>query len=68
MSELKAKPGCCEEAHPASHDFYIPCNAPATCEVFHARDERSYRMCEPCGWHNTKNRGGVYVNSKEQAK
>src|ERR1700679_3679500 len=29
LMELKARIHCCEEASPMSHNFYIPCNAPA---------------------------------------
>ena len=58
LPELKAEPGCCEEASPASRDFYIPCNRMATCRVYLPRDDRTYRMCEMCADHNLR-RGGV---------
>lgn len=59
---LKAKPGCCEEAAPESHDFYIPCNRPAVTTVaFVRRGEGPYRMCAPCAAHNTNNRGAERV-------
>ena len=54
--ELKAKPGCCEEASTLSHNFYIPCNAPAT-QLIKTSDPQPYRMCEPCASHNARNRG-----------
>lgn len=57
MHVLKALPGRCEEASPLSHDVYIPCNAPAVRMVFSPSDNREYRMCEPCAWHNTMRRG-----------
>lgn len=59
--ELKAAPNCCEEASMLSHQFYIPCNAPASYIVafLDAKGEvreGPYRMCEPCMDHNTRNR------------
>ncbi len=56
--ELKAEPGCCQEASPASHSFYIPCNQPAV-KVVKTRDPEPYRMCLMCATHNQKNRGAV---------
>ncbi len=56
--DLKAEPHCCEEASLRSHNYYIPCNVPATKLVFHVRDDRTYRMCAACAWHNINNRGG----------
>lgn len=56
--ELKASPNGCEEASVLSKDHYIPCNKPAVQLVFHERDDRTYRMCEACAWHNIQNRGG----------
>lgn len=62
MTELKANPGCCEEAAPISSQFYIPCNQPATRMVsFIERGEGPYRMCAGCAWHNTKNRGATDI-------
>lgn len=58
--ELKAKEGCCEEASLYSHNFYIPCNAPAAKIMFSKGDDREYRMCLPCADHN-KNRGMVEI-------
>jgi hypothetical protein len=59
MLDLKAKPGCCQEASPASYNFYIPCNAPAVAMVdWPPRDEPAVRMCEACADHNVHNRGG----------
>lgn len=62
--ELKARPGCCEEASPASLSFYIPCNAPAVKIVQFRSGEGPYRMCEPCAYHNTRNRGAHYVSGE----
>jgi hypothetical protein len=57
--KLKAKPGCCEEASMLSGNFYIPCNAPATCVVgWKGRNEKPIRMCEMCADHNLRHRGG----------
>lgn len=64
MAELKADPGCCEEASVASHETYIPCNQPATCHVAFVRTgEGPYRMCSPCAAHNTSNRRASYVHA-----
>lgn len=52
---LKAKPGCCEEASTLSHNFYIPCNRPAT-KIIDARGEY-LRMCDGCADHSVRNRG-----------
>lgn len=60
--DLKAKEGCCEEASPMSRNFYVPCNAPATCHVAPIRGgEGPFRMCRRCGEHNVRNRGFMYV-------
>lgn len=59
--DLKAKKHCCEEASPMSHNFYIPCNKPATTVVHCDKDRRDYRMCEMCAVHNTRNRGMTMV-------
>lgn len=64
--ELTARPGGCQEASSMSHSFYIPCNAPASRMVAFLDQngkvqEGPYRMCEPCAWHNTSNRGASYV-------
>ena len=58
--DLKAKDGCCEEASTLSHNFYIPCNAPATVFLKNEREDKVYRMCFPCAEHN-KRRGFVEV-------
>lgn len=54
MVELKAKPGCCEEASPMSSMFYIPCNRPAVRNMIHVNGEGPYRMCAPCAAHNER--------------
>lgn len=60
--ELKAAPGCCEEASIVSHQTYIPCNRPARYLVGWARrNEGPYRMCEPCASHNVSNRGAQII-------
>lgn len=61
--DLKAKPGCCEEASPASREFYIPCNQKATTIVtfYPERREGPYRMCAACTEHNVKRRGAHYL-------
>lgn len=58
MVDLKAKPGGCEETSMMSASFYIPCDQPAVRLVFHARDNKTYRMCAMCADHNIRNRGG----------
>lgn len=58
--ELKAKEGCCEEASTMSHNFYIPCNAPAVKVLRCDKDKRDYRMCDMCAHHNLK-RGMVEI-------
>ena len=59
--ELKAKPGCCEEASMLSHQFYIPCNRPAVRMIKNKDPQSPYRMCEMCADHNVKNRGATDV-------
>lgn len=62
MPDLKAKPDCCEEASPMSHNFYIPCNKPAVAMVgWPDRGEGPYRMCPACADHNARNRGASYM-------
>lgn len=56
MQDFEAKPGGCEEASPMSHQFYIPCNQPAT-RMVKTRDPNPYRMCDMCADHNVRNRG-----------
>jgi hypothetical protein len=60
VMDLKAKPHCCEEASPASHNFYIPCNRPAA-KIVKTRDPEPYRMCDICANHNVRNRGATIV-------
>lgn len=61
--DLKAKLDCCEEASPASRDFYIPCNKPATEVVgWPHRGEGPYRMCGACADHSIRNRSAVLVS------
>lgn len=54
---IEARQHRCEEASPLSQETYVPCNQPAEQNVFHARDNRTYRMCMPCADHNIRNRG-----------
>lgn len=62
--ELKAKEHCCEEASLQSHNFYIPCNAPAVNIVgWIGRDDKPIRMCQFCSNHNVQNRGGYVVEA-----
>jgi hypothetical protein len=62
MAELKASPGCCEEASTLSREHYIPCNRPATNMVgWPHRNEGPYRMCDMCTDHSVRNRGAVIV-------
>ena len=49
----------CEEASPLSRATFIPCGRPAVMIVWHNKDRRGYRMCDPCGAHNVHNRGGI---------
>ena len=69
MEQLKAKDGCCEEASVLSHNFYIPCNAPAEKLMYSKSEDKTYRMCFPCADHN-KRRGfveiGDYVNENKE--
>jgi hypothetical protein len=59
MTELKAAPGCCEEASTLSAQFYIPCNRPATRMIRNTDQQSPYRMCEMCADHNVKNRSAT---------
>lgn len=61
MIELKAKPGCCEEAA-ICLSFYAPCNKPAE-HVVHwpGRSDAPIRMCAACADHNVRNRGGAIL-------
>lgn len=64
MLELKAKPGCCEEAAilPSGLDFYAPCNKPAVSIVgWKGRSDTPIRMCFACTDHNVRNRGGEII-------
>lgn len=65
MNDLKAKRDCCEEASPMSHNFYIPCNRPAT-RIVKTRDPSAYRMCEACADHNIRNRGAQLVGAYQK--
>lgn len=51
----------CEEASPFGGGAYVPCGAPATKQVYHRKDNKTYAMCAGCADHNVRNRGGVYV-------
>lgn len=55
----------CEEASMHSRETYIPCGAPATGIVYHAKDRRAYLMCTPCQDHNVRNRGGRLLTTSE---
>lgn len=58
---LKANPGCCEEAA-LGIPFYAPCNKPATNVVaWKGRSDPAIPMCGFCTNHNVKNRGGYVV-------
>lgn len=57
----------CAEASALSKESYIPCLAPAIAIVRHANGE-TYCMCDPCAFHNVKNRGGRYVGKGENYK
>lgn len=59
MADLKARPGCCEEASVHSTNAYIPCNAPAVRLVGYKSGEGPYRMCAACADHNVRNRNGI---------
>jgi hypothetical protein len=63
---LKAKPGCCEEASTLSHNFYIPCNRPATKII--ASREGELRMCDACADHSVRNRGMKFVRDYDGPK
>ncbi len=54
----------CQEASPQSHDYYIPCGAPAVWVVKNA-DQQPYAMCSTCAYHNVRNRDGHYVMTSE---
>lgn len=56
--------GLCEEASMYSTITYIPCGASADNAVYHKRDNCTYRMCDPCANHNTRNRGGELIVQK----
>ena len=59
--DLKAKPGCCEEAA-LGLPFYAPCNQPAVSIVgWTGRSDQPIRMCAMCADHNVRNRGGEIV-------
>lgn len=61
MLDLKAKPGCCEEAA-LGVPFYAPCNQPAVAIVgWKGRSDKPIRMCAACMDHNLKNRGGELI-------
>lgn len=61
MLELKAKPGCCEEAA-IGVPFYAPCNQPAVAIVgWKGRSDKPIRMCSLCVGHNVVNRGGEVI-------
>lgn len=60
MIDLKAKPGCCEEAAlGVPVPVYVPCNEPAVNIVgWKGRSDPPIRMCFACTDHNVRNRGG----------
>ena len=58
LPDLKAQPGCCEEASVLSQSYYIPCNAPAV-RMIAQKDGNILRMCRGCADHNVKNRGST---------
>lgn len=58
--ELKALPGCCEEASSLSTGWYIPCNQPAT-KIVKTKDINSYRMCDMCANHNVRARNAKII-------
>ena len=61
MIELRAKPGCCEEAA-LGLPFYAPCNEPAKFILrWKGRSDPQILVCEMCADHNVKNRGGKIV-------
>lgn len=63
--DLKAKPGCCEEAA-IGIPFYAPCNQPAVHIVgWKGRTDKAILMCEACADHNVRNRGGEIRGSVE---
>lgn len=55
--ELRAQEGHCEEASPASHEHYIPCNRPATRLIRTLDQGLPLRMCDMCADHSVNNRG-----------
>lgn len=68
MAEIDKFEGkTCEEAHPLSHKFYIPCGKPAVAIVKN-RDPKTYYMCEGCAWHNQRNRGATILEAKDGIK
>jgi len=58
MKNARGREMKCQEASILSKEYYIPCGAPATMIVDNG-DKQPYWMCEPCGTHNVRNRGGV---------
>lgn len=64
MPDLKASPGCCEEAA-MGFSFYMPCNRPATHVIgWKGRTEPAIRMCWMCADHNIRNRSGELVEGE----
>ena len=54
----------CEEADsfiPSTAVLFVPCGKPAKHSVFLKNDDKTYRMCDSCAFHNVKNRGGVEI-------
>ena len=68
--ELDFKYSRCQEvlgASPVDPEKLFECGKPATMVVFHSHDGRNvYTMCEMCGYHNVKNRGGIELVPKEE--
>jgi len=60
--------GPCEEASPLSVHMKIDCGSPSVAIIWHNKDQRAYRMCEPCADHNVRNRRGVRLVPFEEAK
>jgi len=54
----------CQEAHPLSNKFYIPCGKPAVAIVKN-RDPKPYYMCEGCADHNVRNREATIIEKKK---
>lgn len=70
MSEINLEGTKCQEANLFGimvAGELVPCGKPGKMIVWHNRDGKHlYIMCEACGDHNVRNRGGIELTPKNE--